>query len=179
MVRHAAGWLVVWTLIAATTGSAGDWPQWRGPAGTGVSEEEGLPRSWSRDEGVAWVSELAGESTATPIVSGDAVFVVSQLGKAPVRSREGDIPASGEIRFVVEAFHRDDGRFLWGRVIPATGKLQSVHQKHNLASPSPVTDGERLYVWFATGQVVALDLEGNDHHLFAIGERRQPPGGTS
>jgi outer membrane protein assembly factor BamB len=42
----------------------------------------------------------------------------------------------------------------------ADGDLQPVHDKHNLASPSPVTDGERVYAWFGTGQLVALDMKG-------------------
>ncbi len=178
MMKTAAGFvrtlLVVSTLAAAAPAPAGDWPQWRGPAGTGVSQEEGLPTRWSRDEGVVWVRELAGVSTATPIVSGDAVFAVSQLGEAPVSSREGVIPATGEIRFAVEAFGRDDGRFLWGRTIPASGTLQPVHRKHNLASPSPVTDGERLYVWFATGQLIGLDLQGNVLWRRHLGEEIAP-----
>ena len=40
------------------------------------------------------------------------------------------------------------------------GPLQSVHDKHNLASPSPVTDGQLVYAWFGTGQIVALDMTG-------------------
>jgi outer membrane protein assembly factor BamB len=174
MVKHATGWIVAGILLAAAPGAA-DWPQWRGPQGIGVSEETGLPTRWSRGEGIDWVREVAGESTATPILWGDSVFVVSQLGQAPVSSfRDGDTPGSGEIRFVVEAFHREDGRFLWGRVFPAVGPLQPVHEKHNLASPSPVTDGERLYLWFATGQLIALDLEGNLVWRRHLGEEIAP-----
>ena len=40
------------------------------------------------------------------------------------------------------------------------GELPPVHDKHNLASASPVTDGERVYAWFGTGQIVALDVNG-------------------
>lgn len=64
------------------------------------------------------------------------------------------------VTFVVAAFHRSDGRLLWEHEIPAEPPLYPVHQKHNLASPSPVTDGERVYAWFGTGQLVALELDG-------------------
>ena len=38
--------------------------------------------------------------------------------------------------------------------------MPGVHDKHNLASPSPVSDGQMVYAWFGTGQIVALDMNG-------------------
>ena len=49
---------------------------------------------------------------------------------------------------------------MWEYSVEADGALQPVHQTHNLASASPVTDGERVYAWFGTGQLVALDMNG-------------------
>ena len=65
---------------------------------------------------------------------------------------------------VVEAFHRRDGRRLWQHKTPAIGPFTELHEKHNLATPTPVSDGERIYAWFGTGQIVALDLDGR--HLW-------------
>jgi outer membrane protein assembly factor BamB len=45
---------------------------------------------------------------------------------------------------------------------PATGDRPDVHEKHNLATPTPVTDGKRIYAWFGNGQAVALDLDGRE-----------------
>jgi hypothetical protein len=61
---------------------------------------------------------------------------------------------------VVEAFGRTDGRRLWEYRTKATGTLPAVHEKHNLATPTPVTDGQRVYAWFGNGQIVALDMDG-------------------
>lgn len=61
---------------------------------------------------------------------------------------------------MVSAFDRRTGRTQWDVDLPAEGALPAVHEKHNLASPSPVTDGERVYAWFATGQVAAIDAAG-------------------
>lgn len=174
---------VVPVLIAAITCSlaAADWPQWRGPAASGVSPDKTLPLRWTATENVAWKSALAGVGVSTPIVSGDRVFVTSQVG-AGVR-REGNHPrlvqgsdaaAAGEralggaravdpgdrVTFVVEAFGRADGRRLWERRIDAEGPLPGVHDKHNLATSSPVTDGMMVYAWFGTGQLAALTLDG-------------------
>jgi hypothetical protein len=67
----------------------------------------------------------------------------------------GPTDAVSKVTFVVSAFDRNSGRPAWSFELPAEGPLPSVHEKHNLASPSPVTDGERVYAWFATGQIVA------------------------
>lgn len=62
--------------------------------------------------------------------------------------------------FVVEAFHRADGRRLWAYRLEAADPMPAVHDKHNMASPSPVTDGQLVFAWFGTGQIVALDMNG-------------------
>ena len=70
--------------------AAADWPQWRGPSGTGTTTETGLPVKWSATENVAWKAPIGGLGVSTPIVVGDRVFVTSQLGSG-VR-REGNHP---------------------------------------------------------------------------------------
>jgi outer membrane protein assembly factor BamB len=66
----------------------------------------------------------------------------------------------GRVYFLVESFRRADGRRLWEYRLPAEGPMSGVHDKHNLASPSPITDGQMVYAWFGTGQIVALDMSG-------------------
>lgn len=173
--------------LALTIGgsvAAADWPQWRGPQGTGVTTETDLPVRWSATENVAWKAPLSGLGVSTPIVSGDRVFVTSQAGTGVRRTgnhprlvQDEDAAAAGERAlgaagsapsgaasdrtfFIVEAFHRADGRRLWEYRLEAEGPLQGVHDKHNLATPSPVTDGQLVFAWFGTGQIVALDMTG-------------------
>ncbi len=166
--------------LALTIGasvSAADWPQWRGPHGTGVSDERDLPVRWSATENVAWQADLGGVGVSSPIVAGDRVFVTSQVGAGivvpgPRLAQGANAATSGErpldvsraagdgTHFLVEAFRRTDGARLWQYRIQATAPLPAVHDKHNLASPSPVTDGQRVYAWFGTGQLVALDMNG-------------------
>lgn len=166
-------------LALAASSEARDWPQWRGPQGNGVSAETGLPAVWGAGNNVAWRAKLGGQGVSSPIVSGDLVFVTSQAGRGDVRPGNhpmlgqsgGDLPeekgiggAAGEgVVFLVEAFDRRTGSRVWQHRIPAeyvTPKLPEVHQKTNLANPSPATDGERVYAWFGTGQIVALDFRG-------------------
>jgi outer membrane protein assembly factor BamB len=154
-----------------------DWPQWRGPLGTGVSSDRNLPVTWSASENVAWSAELGGVGVSSPIVVGDSVFVTSQIGAGDTRTgprlAQGASAsglgerglaaartASDRPVFLVEAFDRRSGTRLWQYRVEAVGALPSVHDKHNMASPSPVSDGTLVYAWFGTGQIVALDMKG-------------------
>jgi outer membrane protein assembly factor BamB len=170
--------------LVATELSAENWPQFRGPSSHGVSSESSLPLAWTPRENIAWKATLAGLGTSSPIVWNDRIIVTSQIGNVPLAgggnhpqlarddrglaAQENPIggrrPQGGrtgaEVSFVVEAFRRSDGTRLWEYRTPATGPLPEVHEKHNLATPTPVTDGERIYAWFGNGQLVALDMDG-------------------
>jgi hypothetical protein len=152
---------VVLAMIAGATASAADWPQWRGPLGTGATDEKDLPLRWSATENVAWKASLGGVGVSSPIVSGNLVFATSQIGDGVSRQgprlaqgtdsagaerslAKASAAAAGEkVFFLVEAFDRASGRRVWEYRLEAAAPLQPVHDKHNLASPSPVTDGRR------------------------------------
>lgn len=185
---------VVLLAAGAVVARSEEWPQWRGPNGTGVSTETALPTRWS-PETVGWKAPLGGLGISCPIAWGDRIFVTSQVGRAPrvegshptlVRGEgAGDEkplgavagPPAGDgdgVDFLVEAFHREDGRRLWQYRLKSEGTLPPVHDKHNLASPSPVTDGSRVYAWFGNGQLLALDLDGRLVWKRHLGEELSP-----
>jgi len=172
--------------IALCGSLSADWPNWRGPRGNGVSDEKNLPVRWSASENIAWKAPIGGVGVSSPIVAGDRVFVTSQIGTGvrrpgnhPRLAQGASAGTAGERAlaagntgdstfFVVEAFNRADGRRLWQHRAEAVGPLPGVHDKHNLASPSPVSDGQMVYAWFGTGQIVALDMGGKvvwERHL--------------
>jgi outer membrane protein assembly factor BamB len=171
---------------------AADWPQWRGPSSGGVSPEGNLPTTWSATRNIAWRATLAGLGTSSPIVWGDQLFVTSQVGDValagggghpqlarddrtlagqenPIGGRRPASSGSGtDVWLVVESFRRTDGERLWEYRARATGPMPEVHEKHNLATPTPVSDGERVYAWFGNGQLIALDMQGRpvwERHL--------------
>jgi outer membrane protein assembly factor BamB len=170
-------------VLAASELSAQNWPQWRGPSSQGVSSDGGLPTTWSASQNIAWRASLAGLGTSSPIVWGDRVIVTSQIGtsvmaggaahpqlarddralaerETPIGGKRLETGGTSDVWLVVEAFSRSDGKRLWEHRTKATGALPAVHEKHNLATPTPVTDGQRVYAWFGNGQIVALDMEG-------------------
>ena len=183
--------LILCSFLGAAALSA-NWPAWRGPNDAGVSPEKNLPVSWSDTQNIAWSTPLRGMGVSSPIVWGNRVFITSQDGASA--ERQGNHPtllrgdeltsvgertlggrkqgvrarASDRIRFVVTALDSDSGKPAWEYAFDAAGELPDVHEKHNLASPSPVTDGQRVYAWFGTGQLVALDMNGKlvwERHL--------------
>src|SRR5262245_46767703 len=156
-----------------------NWPQWRGPNANGIAAETGLPVAWSPSDNIAWKVTLPGRGMSTPIVWGDRIFVTSQIGFGKVESRsaryEGPVMSDdGPVTFVVQCFGRESGKLLWEHRLPAEKPVPSVHAFHNLSTPSPVTDGERLYVWFGTGQIIVLTLAGQPVWSRHLGKEYSP-----
>ncbi|MBM3878472.1 MAG: hypothetical protein FJ387_01965 [Verrucomicrobia bacterium] len=133
--------------LAASLGTtdlcAENWPHWRGPAYNGSTPETGLPTTWSKTDNVAWATDLPGPSASTPIIHGNHVFVSST-----------DEPAK-----TLEAFGlaRQSGKVLWRHRV-AEGSSRD--RMSNYASPSPVTDGQRVVFFYGNGDLVAYDLAG-------------------
>ncbi len=175
--------LVLTTLFAACVLGgrlllAGDWPQWRGPRGDSTSDEKNLPLQWSESSGVAWKTPLPEWGTSTPAISGNALFVTTHE-----EERGGKLllikldRRTGKIEWTREAGSGEANR----ESLPATDgtkhKSQKFHRLQNLASPSPVTDGERVIAHFGNGDLAAFDFAGkqlwkrnlqSDHGMYTI-----------
>ena len=137
---------LVLTLAAGTTLLARDWPQWRGPSLNGVSREAGLPTKWSATEGVAWKLPLPAFSGATPVIWNDLVF----LNVATAR-------ATGSIE--LWAVDRNTHQPIWKRPMSDGNRIGN---KQNMSSPSPVTDGRRVWAMTGTGVIKAFDFAGKE-----------------
>jgi outer membrane protein assembly factor BamB len=125
--------------------SAENWPQWRGPASNGSSPEKGLPAQFSRAENMAWTTPLPGPSSATPIIWGDKVFLSSL-----------DAKTKDLLALCIDA---GTGKVLWRKV---AGKDRPPFVgNNNMATPSPVTDGQRVIFFYGTGDLIAFDYAGN------------------
>jgi outer membrane protein assembly factor BamB len=166
-------------LLLAAGLQADNWPQWRGPEATGISLEKNLPSRWSATENIVWRVALAGRGTSTPVIWDDRIFLTSQIGEGPVNYRTADYPETGrpvddKVRFVVQCFRRFDGRLLWQYELTASKDPEAVHPKHNLATPSCVTDGTFVFAWFGTGQIICLDVKGKLVWERHIGEDYSP-----
>ena len=145
--------------------AADDWPQWRGPTLDGVSTCTDLPTEWSESKNIVWKVPLPSWSAATPIVSGDRVFVMSpskaeaaSAGPARKQRDRGGPERAGGPDILLLWLRKSDGGLLWERKLASGNTL---HRKNNMASPSPVTDGRHVWALTGTGVLTAFDLEGN------------------
>ncbi|MFC1739585.1 PQQ-binding-like beta-propeller repeat protein [Planctomycetota bacterium] len=124
-----------------------NWPQWRGPFFNGSSNEKDLPTSWSETENVAWELALPGDSSATPIVWGDSVFITST--------------DSTYKKLYAICINIPSGSIVWQKEAAQVtfGELRD-EQENTKATSSPVTDGKRVYFLFGTGDMIAYDMNG-------------------
>ncbi len=134
------------------TARAQDWPNWRGPHSNGATEVGPLPETFSKTENVRWSVGLPGPAASTPIVFGDAVFLTS-VDKA-------------NDRLLVLRIDRKRGKIVWRRRAGSgygAGRTRTARgRRSNYASPSPVTDGERIIAFFGNGDLVAFDFDGKE-----------------
>jgi len=134
----------VLTPVASSNGA--EWPGWRGPLRNGVTTDIGVPIEWSESENVFWKSALPGAGTSNPIVWGDSVIVTASEGTD-----------HGELH--VLCLDQDTGQERWHHQL--WGTAPSLFYPHSgMASPSPVTDGRRVFAFFGTGDVFCFDMEG-------------------
>jgi outer membrane protein assembly factor BamB len=158
MNRPRRRWLpamMVLTLLSAQAAHASDWPGWRGPTGLGYCAEKDLPLTWNgkTGENIVWKAPLAGTTGhSSPIVWGERVFVTTATKQTRDEEARKEIPEHHLV-----CFQTSDGKLLWRTPIPQ-GKEFAGYAIY--ASPTPVTDGKTVYVWFGSAVVAAVDFNG-------------------
>jgi outer membrane protein assembly factor BamB len=133
--------------IVASLAPAADWPQFRGPDSSAISQETGLPVKWSATENVRWKADLPGRGVSSPIIVGGKIYITACSGYHAKWLH-------------VVCLDKATGARLWERQFNSTGPT-ACHPKTNMAAPTPVTDGKNVYALFASGDLVALDGDGN------------------
>jgi len=122
---------------------AENWPQWRGPALNGTSPDKLVPVRWSTTQNISWKLALPAWSGSTPIVWKDRIYL--------------NVADGGDL--ALWSVDRVRGVVVWKRRLGG-GNVRA--RKQNMSSPSPVTDGRRVWVMTGTGVVKAFDVEGSE-----------------
>ncbi len=131
------------TLARLTRPAAGeDWPQFRGPDGQGHSSESGLPTVWSENQNIAWKTPITGLGWSSPVVGGKLVWLTSASEETGSLRAIAIDRQSGAIVRDVEVFRKAD--------------LERISQKNSHASPTPVLEGDRVYVHFGAHGTACL-----------------------
>jgi outer membrane protein assembly factor BamB len=133
-------------LIPLTAG-AEDWPQFRGPTGQGHSAERGLAVEWSESRNVIWKTPVPGLGWSSPVVAGGRVWVTTAI-----KERGGSLRAL--------AFDVETGREVVNVELFRTRSADATNPKNSRASPTPIVDGDRVYVHFGADGTAAITTSG-------------------
>ena len=132
-------------LINASEVVADNWPEWRGPKGTGVCSEKNLPTVWSTNQNISWKTALPEPGNSTPVIWRNRVFVTQAI----------------ENRRTLMCFDRTNGKLLWQSGVTAAEK-EPTHETNPYCSGSPSTDGQRVIVSFGSAGLFCYDFEGKE-----------------
>src|SRR5262245_9788625 len=151
-----------------------NWPQWRGPGASGVSNEKNLPIEWSESQNVQWKTEIPGRGHSSPIIWGKKVFLTTSIegpvmpgAKAVTHTRRGQVyvhpdSVGGDHSYTIKilCLDRDTGRILWEKVAYDGPVYDDRHRKNTFASATPVTDGRYVWTFFDAEGVYCYDFDG-------------------
>lgn len=137
------------TLFAFLVGSvaAEDWPQFRGPTGQGLSTEATAPLVWSETKNIKWKSPVPGSGWSSPVVANGRIWLTTAIGGRDVSLR-------------ALAFDVESGRELLNVEVFRPRRTGAINPKNSHASPTPIVDGDRVYVHFGAEGTAALTTSG-------------------
>ena len=124
-----------------------DWPQFRGPTGQGHSTETGLPIEWSESRNIVWKTPVPGRGWSSPVVADGRIWLTTAIKDkgASLRALAYDVENGREL-INVEVFH--------------LRSADRTNPKNSHASPTPIVEGDRVYVHFGAQGTAALSTSG-------------------
>jgi outer membrane protein assembly factor BamB len=150
-----AAWLVAASILtlglsgAALAGGPGDWPQFRGPDGLGIAPGAGKPPvRFGPQSNLLWKTALP-PGNSSPVIWGERIFLTG----------------FDKQKQALETFclDRETGQIRWRRAAPPVAKIEtSLHPTNGPATPTPVTDGQRVYAYFGSYGLLAYDFDGKE-----------------
>jgi outer membrane protein assembly factor BamB len=129
-----------------------DWPEFRGPTGQGHYVGKPLPVEWSTTKNVVWKQPIPGTGWSSPVIWKGRIYLTSAVA----------VPGSKDLSLQAICVDAEKGKLLWQAEVfrPDAAASPRIHKKNSHASPTPLTDGKRLYVHFGHQGTAALDLDG-------------------
>lgn len=158
--------LLTFFVVPVSVHAQGHWPNWRGPDADGATRATNLPLSWGEDQNIRWKTPLPAWAGSSPVIWGDYIFLTTPASKDE-DAAEGDgigrrlrrisMEGPGGDKLYLLCISRKDGSLLWKKTLDKGNKL---YGKHNMASPSPVTDGRHVWTMTGTGKLTCHDFNG-------------------
>lgn len=145
-------------LLSCSLAFAGDWPQFRGPNSSGVSDATGLPLEFGPGKNVVWRTPLP-PGHSSPVLTADRIFLTAFAGD----------------KLETICLARNTGKILWRREVPRPRK-QPLHANNSPASPSVVTDGTNAYAFFTDFGLISFAPDGRERWRHPLGPFNNPFG---
>jgi outer membrane protein assembly factor BamB len=153
MPRLASVGAFLLTQICLLQLQSAEWTQFRGPEGNGHAVATGIPLQWSDSLNVTWKQAIPGQGWSSPVVSDGTIYLTAAV---PVDDHEGDFSLrllsfsakTGEQLNSVEIFYQE------------AANAPKIHSKNSHASPTPIIDGDRVYVHFGHQGTACVSREG-------------------
>ncbi len=139
--------IVLFVLAYAAPSLGQDWPEFRGPTGEGHSTERNVPVEWSESNNIAWKTAVPGLGWSSPVVSGGRVWLTTASGERDVSLR-------------ALAFDANTGKELINVEVFRLKNARDINPKNSWASPTPILDGDRVFVHFGADGTAALTSSG-------------------
>src|SRR5438477_11393705 len=149
----------MWTIwLALLLMASADWPRFRGPNGSGVSEATGLPDRFGASENLVWRTPVP-PGASSPVVAGGRVFVT----------------AYEDAKRIVLCLDADSGRVLWRQSVEKNHTERQT-KPNDPATPTPVTDGANLFVFFPEFGLLSYSADGRERWRVPLGPFNPPHG---
>jgi len=156
-------------LALLSAAAAQNWPSFRGPAASGVADNQNLPVKWDAAHGaqIQWSTPLPGLAHSSPIVWQDLIFVTTAISSRPdasfKRGLYGEGDASDDVspqQWKLICLDRKTGKILWDRTAYEGVPKEKRHMKATYANSTPATDGKVVVAFFGSQGLYAYDLAG-------------------
>jgi len=145
--------MVIHLLLALVLASADQWPEFRGPSGQGHASDTGLPLDWSESRNVVWKTPVAGRGWSSPVVADGRIWLTTSTETTEGRRRGVSLRAL--------AFESATGREIVNTEVFRVDRPEALNGKNSYASPTPIVDGDRIYVHFGAQGTAALTTAGD------------------
>jgi outer membrane protein assembly factor BamB len=155
-IRRCVLLAICWVVchFAAATIRADEWPEFRGPTGQGLAVAAELPIKWDQSIHVAWRRPIEGKGWSSPVIYQGNIYLTTAVPQSEDESGEQSLRAI--------CLNAATGKQVWNVQVflQSPHEQTKIHTKNSFASPTPLVDGQKLYVHFGPNGTAALDLNG-------------------
>jgi outer membrane protein assembly factor BamB len=137
---------LAWLVVQQAAAAEGEWPQFRGPDGQGHAEQQGLPTEWSETKNIAFKSAIPGLGWSSPVIADGQLWLTTALDEGHSLHAICLDASSGQLLHDVEVF--------------PISEPGGIHKKNSYASPTPILEGNRVYVHFGDLGTACLATDG-------------------